>query len=313
MNQPYIDIILLSYGKFATTTKPCLDSLLPDSNNENFRLTVVDNCSPDNSAEEIRTFLKDQPQVRTFFLDTNTGFAGGMNYGASLASGEWLLLVNSDTIFAPGSLISLYQALREQSEDVCMVGPITNAAGNEQGYDILGNSSEILNTAKYIQHSPCHALIPCYRLDFFCVAIRKSLWEKLNGLDPIFGLGYYEDTDFSMRAKSLGCRMMMCEDAFVYHAGGSSFSSNPKARELIKRNKKIFMLRHPHASLHHRREANLHAIEEYAKLRNTGQWNEGLEMRLKYRIDSLLNDQPRSLIKRWLWKRKIKPILTKLG
>ena len=313
MHKPYIDIILLSYGKFLTTTKPCLDSLLPDSNNGNFRLTVVDNCSPDNSAKDIREYLKDYPQVPTIFLESNTGFAGGMNFGASQSTAEWLLLVNSDTIFLPGALDVLFLSLKSQLKTVGMVGPITNAAGNGQNYKISGETSSAIAEAMQFQNTPSHALIPCYRLDFFCVAIRRSLWEKLNGLDPIFGLGYYEDTDFSMRAKFLGYRMMICEDAFVYHVGGSSFSTNPKARELIKRNKKIFMQRHPHASLYHRREGNLQAIEEYATLRNTVQWNEGLEIRLKYRIESLLTDLPRSPIKKWLWNRKVGQVLAKLG
>jgi len=126
---------------------------------------------------------------------------------------------------------------------------------------------------------------------------------------PIFGLGYYEDTDFSMRAKSAGSSMMICEDAFVYHVGGASFSSNPKARELIKRNKKIFLQRHPNAVLHHKREGNLAALEEYAKLQQEGLWNDGLALRAKRRIETLLSDLPRSLIKKWLWLRKIRKIL----
>jgi hypothetical protein len=52
MNQPFIDLILLSYGKFSTTTKPCLDSLVEDCANSAFQLTVIDNCSPDNSADQ---------------------------------------------------------------------------------------------------------------------------------------------------------------------------------------------------------------------------------------------------------------------
>ena len=313
MTTPYIDLILLSYGKFATTTKPCLDSLVADCANEKFRLTVVDNCSPDNSANEIREYLKPHPHVRAHFLEKNLGFGGGMNFGASLAEGEWLLLVNSDTIFAPGSLESLYHALLGQPADVGMVGPITNAAGNGQGYMINGNASEVLATAKFVQQLPCHTLIPCYRLDFFCVAIRRSLWQQLHGLDPIFGLGYYEDTDFSMRAKAIGIKMMICEDAFVYHVGGSSFATNPKARQLIKHNKKIFLRHHPYAKLHHKREGNLAALEEYAILRQQGKWNAGLAIRAKLRVEALLSDLPRSLIKRWLWQRKVRKVMRQLG
>ena len=311
MPSPYIDLVLLSYGKFATTTKPCLDSLLADCANENFRLTVVDNCSPDNSANEIREYLKPYPHVRTHFLENNTGFAGGMNYGASLAEGEWLLLVNSDTVFAAGSLVALYHTLQAQPDDVGMVGPITNAAGNGQCYKIEGNAREVLAKTKFVREFPCHALIPCYRLDFFCVAIRRALWEQLHGLDPIFGFGYYEDTDFSMRAKAVGSRMLIGEDVFVYHAGGTSFSTNPKVRQLIKRNKIIFLNRHPQAILHHKREGNLAALEEFAKLRQGGMWNEGLAIRAKLRIEAALTDLPRSPIKKWLWRRKVNQIIRK--
>jgi GT2 family glycosyltransferase len=313
MKQPYIDILLLSYGKFATTTQTCIDSLLPDSRNEKYRLTVIDNHSPDDSAERIRDYLKAQPQVRTVYLENNTGFGGGMNHGASLATAEWLLLVNSDTVFAPGALDILYQALSAQPDEVGMVGPITNAAGNDQGYTIPGDRDAILQTACKLQNTPCHALIPCYRLDFFCVAIRKSLWDKLHGLDPVFGLGYYEDTDFSMRAKTLGCKMMICEDAFVYHMGGSSFSANPKTKALIKRNKKIFLKRHQEAILYHQREGNLQALQEYMRLRESAVWNEGLALRLKLRVAALLKNQPRSLLKKWLWQRKVNKVISKLG
>ena len=144
MTPPYIDLILLCYGKFATTTKPCLDSLLADCINANFRLTVVDNGSSDNSANELREYLKPYPQVRAQYLKENIGYSGGMNYGVSFAEGEWLLLISNDTIFSPGALFSLYNSLREQPADVGLVAPITNAAGNGQGYTIRGNASEVL-------------------------------------------------------------------------------------------------------------------------------------------------------------------------
>lgn len=311
MTSPYIDLVLLCYGKFATTTKPCLDSLLADCTNADLRLTVIDNGSYDNSAEELKEYLKPYSHVRAEYLKDNIGYAGGMNYAVSLADAEWLFLITNDTIFAPGSLRALCNTLRELSADVGLVGPITNAAGNGQEYSIKGSASEVLNKARTIQQSPCHALISAYRLDFFCVAIRKSVWDQLHGYDPVYGKGYYEDTDFSMRAKTAGYSMVICEDAFVYHVGSATFSTDPNTRKLIKRNKKIFMQRHPHATLHHKRQCNLAALEEYAKLRQKGVWNEGLAMRAKLRIEALLTDLPRSPIKKWLWQRKVKKILTK--
>lgn len=311
MNTPFIDIILLCYGKFPTMTKPCLDSLINDCKDPAFRLTVIDNGSSDNSADELREYLKPYSHVRAQYIKDNIGYAGGMNYGVSLAEAPWLLLVSNDTIFAPGSLHALYNALREQPADVGLVGPVTNAAGNEQNYPLKGTANEILSEAKLFQQFPCHVFTPAYRLDFYCVAVRKSIYDQLHGFDPVYGKGYYEDTDFSMRAKSAGSNMVICEDAFVYHVGSGTFSTDPNTRKLIKRNKKIFMQRHPHAILYHQRQCNLNALEEFAKLRHEGTWNEGLTLRTRLRIKALMSNPPRSFIKKWLWQRKVNKILKK--
>lgn len=306
MTLPYIDLVLLCYGKFETTTKPCLDSFIADCNSTDFRLTVIDNGSLDNSANELREYLKPYPQVRAQYLEENIGYAGGMNYGVSLAEAEWLFLICNDTIFAPGSLLALFKTLRDLPADIGLVGPITNAAGNGQEYPIRGNTKEVLAQAQFVQKYPCHALIPSYRLDFFCVAIRKTVWDQLKGFDPVYGKGYYEDTDFSMRARSIGYRMVICEDAFVYHLGSATFATDPTTRKLIRRNKQIFIQRHPHAKLDHKRQCNLAVLDEYVKLHEKGLWNEGLAIRLKFRIEALMNDLPRSPIKKWLWQRKTK-------
>lgn len=313
MPSPFIDIILLCYGKFSTMTKPCLDSLVADCENPDLRLTVIDNGSTDNSANELKEYLKPYPYVRAQYLKENIGYAGGMNFGVSLAEAPWLFLVSNDTIFAPGSLNTLYNTLRELPEDIGLAGPVTNAAGNEQEYLLRGSAMEILDKAKFIQQFPCHILTPAYRLDFYCVAIRKSVWEQLHGFDPVYGKGYYEDTDFSMRAKAAGYRMMVCEDSFVYHVGSGTFASDPDTRKLIKRNKKIFKQRHPGATLQHKRQCNLEALEEYAKLRQEGVWNEGLALRSKLRIEALTTELPRSPFKKWLWQRKVNRILQKIG
>lgn len=313
MTTPFIDLILLCYGKFSTMTKPCLDSIISDCDDPRFRLTVIDNGSYDNSANELKDYLRAYPYVRAEYLTENIGYAGGMNHGVSSATAPWLLLVSNDTIFAPGSLKALYNALIEQPEDVGLVGPVTNAAGNGQEYMLRGTAQEILDKAKFIQDFPCHVLPTSYRLDFYCVAIRKSVWDKLNGFDPVYGKGYYEDTDFSMRAKSAGSRVVICEDAFVYHVGSGTFSADANTHKLIKRNEKIFRQRHPHALLRHKRQGNFEVLEEFAKLRQSGVWNKALAIRAKLRIEALLSDLPRSPLKKWLWKRKINKFLASFG
>lgn len=313
MTTPFVDIILLCYGNFVSNTKPCLDSLVAESNAPHLRLTVIDNGSLDNSADQLKEYLKAYPHVRAEYIEKNVGYAGGMNHGATLAEAEWLFLITNDTVFAPDALLTIVNTLRELPSDIGLLSPITNAAGNEQEYKIKGSKNEILEQAKFLQEHPCHFLPSAYRLDFFCVAIRKSVWNKLKGFDPVYGKGYYEDTDFSMRAKSAGYRMVVCEDAFVYHAGSATLSVDPNTRQLIKRNKKIFQQRHPRATLYHKRQCNLSVLEEYARQKQQGLWNEGLAIRAKLRIEALASDLPRSPIKKWLWRYKTKKILNQFA
>jgi len=286
-----------------------LDSLLAQRvEARDCMVTVVDNCSRDGSAEKLKRYAsekKTNQKLQTFFLPENIGFAGGMNFGASKTSGEWLVLVNSDTVFAPNALGALYRSLKYQPPNVGMVGPVTNSAGTGQMYIIDGAREAILDFGRELQSAPTGQSIRCDRLDFFCVAIRRFLWERLGGLDITYGLGYYEDNDFSARASAIGSELVICEDVFVFHAGGVSFLEEPSKIRLMQQNKKIFLKRFPSAKLLHSRECNFEVLEEYLELRNRGVWNTGLQLRTELRVRKLLADRPRGLCKRFFWNKKI--------
>ncbi len=193
-----------------------------------------------------------------------------------------------------------------------MLGPVTNAAGNGQRLWKPGAShAEWLDIGAWINSHPTHQLMPAYRCDFFCIAIRRDVWDELGGLDLAFGLGYYEDFDFSLRLAKAGYRQMITEDVFILHVGSATFQGSKSARDLIKRNKKLLQSKHPDARFEHTRLGNLAVLQAYQELRARGQWTPELEMRQELRFGALEGDAPRSLIKKWLWKRKIDRFLLK--
>ena len=148
--------------------------------------------------------------------------------------------------------------------------------------------------------------MPTYRCDFFCIAIRRSAWEQLGGLDLAFGLGYYEDFDFSLRLAAAGFKQMISEDVFILHVGSATFQGSASARALIKRNKKLLRSKHPQARFEHTRLGNWAVLQTYAALKAAGAWTPSLQARLELRQGALVGDAPKSLIKRWLWNRKIR-------
>ena len=106
-----------------------------------------------------------------------------------------------------------------------LLGPITNEAGNEQKIFVPSTRvSDILREGIIWCDRPNGHFFQAGRLDFFCVAMLKNIYEELNGLDENFGLGFYEDYDFSLRAREKGCEILFSEDIFIYHKGSSSFS-----------------------------------------------------------------------------------------
>lgn len=308
--QPMLSLVVLGFRNFDVTTRICLDSLVPWLDDPEVEVLVIDNGSPDDSAEKATDWCAAHPQARCLLSESNRGFAGGMNWGAEQACGQWLLLINNDTIFPAQAIDSLKRVLNEAPSDVAMLGPVTNAAGNGQRLWQPGTThAQWLEIGRWLHEHPSSQLMPAYRSDFFCIAIRRDVWQELGGLDTAFGLGYYEDFDFSLRLAQAGYRQLITEDVFVLHVGSATFKASPAAKALMKRNKKLLQSKHPDARFEHTRLGNLAVLRAYQDLKAAGQWTDALERRLQLRIGALVDDAPRSILKKWLWKKKIAKLL----
>jgi GT2 family glycosyltransferase len=305
-----LSIVVLGFRNFSVTTLACLDSLLPWIDDPEIELIVVDNGSDDASPQLTGSWCARRPRVRCLLSSENRGFAGGMNWGAQHAAGTWLLLANNDTQFPAGTIDALKRVLGTAGSKLAMLGPVTNAAGNGQrlwkpGTDVAG----WLEVGRWLHAHPSGELVPAYRCDFFCIAIRNSVWQELGGLDLAFGLGYYEDFDFSLRLAQAGYQQAITEDVFVLHSGSATFNGSAAARDLMRRNKKLLQAKHPNALFEHTRLGNLAVIRHYMELKAQGKWSAELEARFALRVGALRGDGPRSVIKKWLWKFKIKSVL----
>lgn len=310
MSAPLLSLVVLGYSKFETVTRNCLDSLGPWLQDADIEVLVVDNGSPDGSAEKTRRWCEEHLGARCLVSGTNRGFAGGMNWGASQTRGQWLLLVNNDTVFPALALDAMKRVLLEVPKKVAMLGPVTNAAGNGQRlWSPSASPTQWLDVGEALHWCPTHQLMPTYRCDFFCIAIRRDVWQQLGGLDTDFGRGYYEDFDFSLRLRTAGYEQMITEDVFVLHTGSATFGGSPEARALIKHNKKLLKAKHPDAKFEHTRLGNLAVLERYKVLKEEGHWSPELQARLRLRLGALQGDAPRSWVKRWLWLRKVRLLM----
>jgi GT2 family glycosyltransferase len=76
----------------------------------------------------------------------------------------------------------------------------------------------------------------------YCVAFRRDVYEKVGPLDEKFGMGMFEDDDYSHRMRLAGFRVVCAEDAFVHHYGQASFKklSATEYQAIWDRNQKYY-------------------------------------------------------------------------
>jgi GT2 family glycosyltransferase len=308
-NAPLLSLVVLSYKGFDRTTGPCLTTLAAALDDPRIEVILVDNGSDDGSAARCASLAAQQRELVYLPQSTNLGFAGGMNVGVAAARGEWVCLVNSDTLFPQGAVAALLATLRTVPASVAMVGPVTNAAGNGQRLALPDMPmSQVPAIGAEAMQRPTGVLTPTYRTDFFCVAVRRSVWQQLGGLDQVFGVGYYEDFDFSLRLRRAGHEQVIAEDVFVAHVGSATFSIMGAQHELMRGNRALMQQRHPDMRFESAREGNALALQHLIATATTRGWDDGLRRRAAWRLATLSWDEPKSPFKRWRWRRHTRAI-----
>jgi GT2 family glycosyltransferase len=311
MNRPQCSVIIVSYNHFDQTTGPCLQSLRQvRQEKSDLEIIVVDNHSDQATQDALRSAAGQDSRLRLILKDTNSGYSGGNNTGVRESSSELLILLNSDTEILPGTIPRLVE-LMNAHPDWAMLGPVSNQSGNDQHIHTLGTTvQEILNEgATWCSHShDCH--YPTDILHFFCVVIRKDIYNRLNGLDEEFGLGYYEDTDFNYRAVKAGLKLMITEDVFVYHRGSGSFSKTSAAvKKMVKQNKKLFRKKQGHGhNTAHWRDKNLAAMARYIEQATPDGPLNDLLYKFSNRLTLARQLLPNSPIKKFFYLRRLKAI-----
>ncbi|MES2935536.1 MAG: glycosyltransferase [Pseudomonadota bacterium] len=214
-------IIVVTYNN-VHLTKQCIDSILRNTTYPNIEIIVVDNGSSDDTRNYLRYVVRTHPNISIILNDTNRGFSAANNQGLRLASGHFLVLLNNDTVVPKGWLDPLLRHLEDPA--IGLVGPVTNSIGNEAkievDYDDL-DQMEVFSDQYVATHQG--RVFDISMLAMFCVAMRRDVLDKVGLLDEEFGVGMFEDDDYSRRIQDIGLRTVCAEDSFVHHFGQASF------------------------------------------------------------------------------------------
>ena len=239
VGSPRSSIAVVSYNNLAIT-RLCLESLL--AHTDDCEIIVVDNASTDRTPAYLRELAAHNPRLRVIFNPTNAGFASANNQAFATARGEYLVLLNNDTIVAPGWLPRLLAHL--DGDRVGAVGPVTNRIGNEAELDVgIETYGDFLRIAANRAEECAGKSFEIRTLTMFCLALRRDTYERVGPLDEGFGIGMLEDDDYSMRLHQAGLRLVCADDVFVYHHSQASFGDlvcNGRYNALLEQNKARF-------------------------------------------------------------------------
>jgi len=238
---PLVSILVVSHHNPAVT-RLCLDSVHAWTEYPRYEVIVVDNGSDADTLRVLAEAQQQRRELRVIANPDNRGFAAACNQAAAEARGEVLCFLNNDTVVAPGWLSVLVAAL-EGDPGLGLVGPVSNAVANEArvrtGY---GSLDEMLTWAEAEVWGHDGRWFGLPMLALFCTAIRRQVWQEVGGLDQAFGLGMFEDDDFSRRLRRAGYRLACRRDSFVHHWQQASFQllDRDQYLALYERNRRYF-------------------------------------------------------------------------
>lgn len=224
LKQPLVGIVVLNFNG-----EDCLEACLFSLTKLDYSRTVilvVDNASTDNSFEKAR---KRFPQFEFLQNKENLGFAGGMNVGIrqTLARGaEWVWILNNDAVAEESALTRLMWTAQERP-DAGLLSPYILSYPEKSLWFGKGKINRLRMRVEHGEPSLVEKKLSYHESEFLtgcALLIKKEVTEAIGILDERYFL-YYEDVDYSRRARNSGFSLLAVPKARVYHRERSNLST----------------------------------------------------------------------------------------
>jgi len=220
---PKASVVVVTLGNLELN-RTCLESIATRTAWPNVELVVVDNGSTDGTREWLQSIAPGFPiPLRVIANPQNRGFAAAVNQGLAAAEGEFLCLLNNDTVVTEGWLSALVDHLRADPR-LGLVGSTTNEIANEAKVPVGYRGLAQLDAwARDFTRRNRGRAVAIPMVAMFCAAMRRSVREEIGPLDERFEIGMFEDDDYSRRIRDRGLATACARDSFVHHRGRASF------------------------------------------------------------------------------------------
>lgn len=240
--RPRVSVVIVLYNQ-AALTLGCLGSLAPAAAEMDTEILLVDNGSSDAT----RSILERLDGARILRNRENRGYAAAVNQAARLARGEYILLLNNDSLPLPGAIPAAVAAVEGDGRIAGAGGRIILADGRlqEAGCIVWRDGS----CQGYGRGGDPDAGEYRFRREVdFCsgvfLLLRRSALEEAGGLDESFSPAYYEDADLCLRLRQHWYRILYEPEAVVRHWEFASSGGEDQAVQLQERARARFLAKH---------------------------------------------------------------------
>jgi len=217
----------------------CLLSIFKETKDITYEVIISDNGSTDNSLDFVR---EKYPKVKIVENKKNLGFARGNNAGIFVAEGEYILILNPDTIVHENAFDLLIKVADKHPECGAFGCRVLNPDGSFQNparpfptiwrYSIAAFYLRILARISPVFYSDTYTGwdgTDERMIDWqsgCCILFRGNLLKELEGFDPRF-FYHFEEVDLCYRVKKAGYQILYTPDSVITHLGGQSVGRFP--------------------------------------------------------------------------------------
>ena len=232
-----IDVIVPVFNAL-DQVKECIGSLLACGDAAT-RIIVVDDGSHPHVRDWLVENLTDLPNCLLLLQPKNLGYLQAINRGLDECDSDIVICQNSDTIVFEG----FYDRIRAtflSDPKIGIINPVSVWANWSRIPFPPGHTIYSLAAHLWEQHGATVTDISI--ASGFCFAIRAEALRSIGPFDLAFDPGYWEETDFCMKALANGWRVVAAPGLFVFHHGWSSFGAEHR-NAYMERNERVFRAR----------------------------------------------------------------------
>jgi len=232
LQSKHCDIVIPIWNNLELT-RDCIDSIKKHTRYP-YRIVAIDNASEGPTREYLDSLEKeDAPKTVIIRNAENTGFVRAVNQGMRFSDAEYVCVTNNDTIATDGWLSELVEIL-ERDDTVGLINPSSNSSCQFPGKLTIDAYAKTLKKLKGKYQE-------LYSARAFAMVVRRSLIEKIGYLDETYGMGYYDDSDYSKRTQGVGYKAVRAKASYVYHRESQSFDKISEKSKIFIENENKFI------------------------------------------------------------------------